>query len=100
VCNHPLLVAENTATEFAPRAPNQPNQHNIGLHYIILINRHCTLSKLLTLCFLFWRSPPEQHQTEPVSAKVLTSTLDQRYPANHVLERKCLPQGDYNTTQH
>ena len=41
-----LLVAAATATEFKPTGPTQPD---VGLHFVIAINRHSTLGKLLTV---------------------------------------------------
>ena len=72
----PLLVAAATATEFVP---TPPNQLDVGLHCVISINRHSTLSKLLTVtAYVFrfvgnLRAPPEQRQTGPVSANELGS---------------------------
>ena len=72
----PLLVAAATATEFVP---TPPNQLDVGLHCVISINRHSTLSKLLTVTAYVLhfvgdlRAPPEQRQTGPVSANELSS---------------------------
>ena len=71
----PLLVAAATATEFIP---TPPNQLDVGLHCVISIHRHSTLSKLLTvtayvLCFVGnLIAPPEQRQTGPVGANELS----------------------------
>ena len=75
-CLSPLLVAAATTTEFVPTGPNQPK---VGLHCVISINRHSTLSKLLTVTAYVLRFagnlriPLEQRQTGPVSAKELIS---------------------------
>ena len=42
----PLLVAAATTTEFISTGPTQPD---VGLHFVIAINRHSTLGKLLTV---------------------------------------------------
>ena len=75
-CLSPLLVAAATTTEFVPTGPNQPK---VGLHCVISINRHSTLSKLLTVTAYVLRFAGnlrislEQRQTGPVSAKELIS---------------------------
>jgi len=71
----PLLVAAATATEFVPAAV--PPQPVVGLHCVISINRHSTLSKLLTVTAYVLRfvanlrTTPEQRQIGPVSAEEL-----------------------------
>ena len=75
-CLSPLLVAAETATEFFPSVPDQPD---VGLHCVISINRYSTLSKLLTATAHVLRfvgnlkTSPEQRQTGPVGAEELVS---------------------------